>query len=100
MGKSSSVDESLFGNPKPGANSSSKGAKVETVSKVPASKANAGSHATVVNASDLQRMKGPSFILSPEEVRAIKAENVAKLDAERKFANEKKAAMVEAEEER
>lgn len=102
ISKTSQVDETLFGNPKPGANATKTGrnAKVEVVTKSTASITKASAGKTVVSASDIQRMKGPSTILSPEEVRTIKAQNSARLEEERKFATQKKQNMLLAEEER
>lgn len=104
VAKTSNVDESLFGNKKPGEGGSKGKAQVQVVEKDYGKKFAEPkpdpSDYLVVSRSELERMKKPTSILTPEEISEIKQAKMAKKDAEMAVSNARKERMVKMEEER
>lgn len=103
VAKTSNVDESLFGNKKPGEGSRGN-AQISVVEKDYGKKIvdpkPDPSDFLVLSRSELDRMKKPTSILTPEEVSEIRRVKQAKKDAELAVSNARKEKMVLMEEER
>lgn len=97
VAKDSYVDETLFGNTKPGP-AANKQSKFETFQQSAAT-ATAVPEVITLKRSDLERMLKPSVIMTAEEVAAAKREVEAKREQERAVSKARKEKMIKLEEE-
>lgn len=98
MGRQSDVDESLFGNSKPGGKPGAT-AQVETL-EATRSAGQAPPEVVTLTRGELHRMMGASPIISLPQAAALKKAAQLKKDEERRVSNARKARMLALEEER
>lgn len=100
VGKQSEVDESLFGNNKPGGKPGAS-SQVETLHTSPSrAPAQAAPETVTLTRGELHRMMGASPIVTLPQAAALKKAAQAKLDEERRVSNARKTRMLALEEER
>lgn len=97
VAKDSFVDESLFGNTKPGPAANGK-SKVETI-RPSATTATIATEVVTLRRTDLERMLKPSSIMTAEQIAVAKREADAKREQERAVSKARKEKMIKLEEE-
>ena len=100
VSRQSEVDETLFGNTKPGARPAAKGrSQMETIN-ASATGSPGQTDSVVITARDLKRMKAPSMILTAQQVSAQRKAAEAERQKARVASDARKERMLRMEEER
>ena len=94
------MDETLFGNTKPGARPAAKGRSQTETINASATGSPGQTDSVVITARDLKRMKAPSMILTAQQVSAQRKAAEAEREKARAVSDARKERMLRMEEER